>query len=229
MNLITFSSRVLVAFLLGILIGTERQWRQRMAGLRTNALVAVGSSLFVLLSAMVEFDSSPTRTAAAVVSGIGFLGGGVILREGFHVRGLNTAATLWCSAAVGVLCGGGFLVEAFIGTLVILMANTVLRRIQYKMNQSHYKSMELELSYRLQLVCTLEDVGHIRARTVEVLSKSPLILISLSSEETDNPLYMEVTAEILSTVGNKELLEKVVQELSLEKTISSIKWNIAMS
>ncbi len=83
-----------MAFVLGAILGLERQWRQRLAGLRTNTLVATGAALFVMLSALTPGDSSPTRVAAQVVSGIGFLAGGVILREGTTVRGLNTAATL---------------------------------------------------------------------------------------------------------------------------------------
>lgn len=104
-----FALRLAVGVGCGAIIGLERQWRARMAGLRTNALVATGATLFVLYAVATE-DSSPTRVASYVVSGIGFLGGGVILREGFNVRGLNTAATLWCSAAVGVLAASGHLV-----------------------------------------------------------------------------------------------------------------------
>ncbi len=92
MNWIEFTLRLAVAFSLGTAIGLERQWRQRQAGLRTNALVATGSALFVMLSSMSPQDSSPTRVAAQVVSGIGFICGGVILREGLSVRGRNTAA-----------------------------------------------------------------------------------------------------------------------------------------
>ena len=93
---------------LGAVIGFERQWRNRLAGLRTNTLVALGAASFVVFAALVPGDASPTRVAAQVVSGIGFLGAGIIFREGFNVRGLNTAATLWCSAAVGLLAGIGF-------------------------------------------------------------------------------------------------------------------------
>ncbi|MEV6423925.1 MgtC/SapB family protein [Streptomyces sp. NPDC051662] len=91
----------------GALIGVERQWRARMAGLRTNTLVATGATLFVLYGVAVDNTGSSTRVASYVVSGIGFLGGGVILRHGARVRGLNTAATLWCSAAVGVMAACG--------------------------------------------------------------------------------------------------------------------------
>ena len=124
---IEFTLRVACAFILGTVIGLERQWRQRAAGLRTNVLVALGSALFVLLGSMIPGESSPTRVAAQIVSGIGFLGGGVILREGVNVRGLNPAGTLWCSAAIGTLTRFGLLLEAAIGAGAMLGANVLLR------------------------------------------------------------------------------------------------------
>lgn len=116
---------------LGALIGIERQYRARMAGLRTNALVAAGSALFVLLSAngFHGADADPTRVAAQIVSGIGFLGAGVILRDGVNIRGLNTAATLWCAAAVGSLAGAGLHVVAAAGTVAIIAVNVGLREL----------------------------------------------------------------------------------------------------
>src|SRR5580698_3012369 len=107
--------RLTVALLLGSAIGFERQWHQKMAGLRTNALVALGACGFCVFSAMVG-QGDPTRVAAQVVTGIGFLGAGVILREGVNVHGLNTAATLWCSAMVGTFAGGGFWVPSLVAT-----------------------------------------------------------------------------------------------------------------
>jgi putative Mg2+ transporter-C (MgtC) family protein len=115
---------------LGALIGFERQYRARMAGMRTNALVSVGATLFVLLSAHGfggMADADPTRVAAQIVSGIGFLGAGVILRDGASIRGLNTAATLWCSAAVGALAGAGLYAVAAMGAVTVLAANILLR------------------------------------------------------------------------------------------------------
>ena len=117
-----YMTHLLAAMLLGALIGAERQWRQRMAGLRTNA---TGAAVFIL-SAMSASPDSPGRIAAQIVSGIGFLGAGVIMRDGMNVRGLNTAATLWCSAGIGVLCGRQFW-NATAATLIILCANILLR------------------------------------------------------------------------------------------------------
>src|SRR3984893_9459491 len=118
---------LLLALLLGAIIGFERQWRQRLAGLRTNTLVALGSATFVVFESLFPNEGSPTRVAAQVVSGIGFLGAGIIFREGLNVRGLNTAATLWCSAAVGVLAGAGALSYAALAASMVVAANLLLR------------------------------------------------------------------------------------------------------
>jgi putative Mg2+ transporter-C (MgtC) family protein len=135
LNLSTFTLRIVVAFALGIAIGLERQWRQRMAGLRTNALVAVGAALFSSISLLMNAGANPTQIAAYVVSGVGFLAGAVIFKEGFSVSGLNTAATMWATAAVGTLCGSGFLAEAAVGAVMVLAANVLLRPIVQRINR----------------------------------------------------------------------------------------------
>jgi putative Mg2+ transporter-C (MgtC) family protein len=126
MDLLTFAIRLGVAFALGAVVGLERQLRQGLTSARTNALVAVGAAQFVALSALLG-AGDPTRIAAQVVTGVGFIGAGVILHTGFQIRGLNTAATLWGAAAVGTLAGAGFLLEAVIGAAFVLLANLVLR------------------------------------------------------------------------------------------------------
>jgi hypothetical protein len=118
-----------VALALSAIIGFERQWRNRLAGLRTNSLVAIGAASFLIFESLVPDGSSPTRIAAQVVSGIGFLGAGLIFREGLSVRGLNTAATLWCSAAVGVLAGAGLALYAVVATAFVVFVNLLLRPI----------------------------------------------------------------------------------------------------
>ncbi len=142
MTWLEFSARLGIALLLGGIIGVERQWRQRGAVLGTNVLVSTGAAMFVMLSVMTSGDSSPTRIAAQVVSGIGFLGGGVIVREGLSVRGLDTSATLWCAAALGCLCGAGFQQQAFIGLLAILVSNILLRPLANKINRESVKTVK---------------------------------------------------------------------------------------
>ena len=115
------------AFVFGALIGLERQVRQRTAGLRTNTLVAVGAAVFVDLAVRLGGAEGATRVVAYVVSGVGFLGAGAIMKEGANITGLNTAATLWGSAAVGACAGASLVAEAGLATLFVLASNTLLR------------------------------------------------------------------------------------------------------
>ena len=110
-----------------MLIGFERQWQHKSAGLRTNTLVAVGATLFVLLSVNItRSNGDVTRIIGQVVTGIGFLGAGIIFKEGINIHGLTTAATVWCSAAAGCLAGAGYYVETLIGVVAIIMVNFLL-------------------------------------------------------------------------------------------------------
>jgi putative Mg2+ transporter-C (MgtC) family protein len=150
MTWIDFVIRLIIAFVLGVGIGIERQWLKERSVLKTNVLVTLGAAMFVMLSAMVPGDASPTRIAAQVVSGIGFLGGGVILREGSSVRGINTAATLWCAGAIGSLVGSGFLFQAYFSTLAVVGANLLLRPVvqvfQPKLIDQNPRNGELAIS-----------------------------------------------------------------------------------
>lgn len=130
-----FVAYLVTALFLGATIGAERQWHQRIAGLRTNALVSAGAAMFVSITHLVPLNATSLRVAAQVVSGIGFLRAGVIMREGLSIRGLNTAATLWCSAAVGSLCGLGFAKEAVIGAAGVLGANVLFRPLARKIDR----------------------------------------------------------------------------------------------
>lgn len=123
-----FLLRLAVALLVGFLIGLEREWAHKNAGLRTNMLVAVGSAIYVLLSLEMTQDGQgdATRIVGQVVTGVGFLGAGVILHQGFSVHGLTTAATIWCSSAVGCLAAAGYLQEALISTVAVLIINAGL-------------------------------------------------------------------------------------------------------
>lgn len=127
--------RIALAGVLGGSIGLERELREREAGLRTHLLVSVGAALFTIAGAY-GFDSAnvdPTRVAAQIVTGIGFLGAGTIIRQGFSVRGLTTAATLWVVAAVGLASGAGYYSGAVITTAVVLIALWPLRLAAYHM------------------------------------------------------------------------------------------------
>src|SRR6202049_3812524 len=145
-ELVDAIGRLGLALVLGSAIGFERQWHQKMAGLRTNALVALGSSGFVVFSAMVG-QGDPTRIAAQIVTGIGFLGAGIILREGINVHGLNTAATLWCSAMVGTFAGAGFWAPSLAAAGFVVATNLLLRPLVRRLNSRVMVAGDVEAHY----------------------------------------------------------------------------------
>lgn len=146
MSLEKFIVYLLICFFLSFFIGIERQYRHRSVGLRTTILVAIGSYLFVSFSVLLNgYNIDVTRIAAQIVTGIGFLGAGVILKDGVKIRGLTTAATLWCTASIGVLCASGFILEAISGTVIILFSNVFLRYVNKIVNQkSKYEQTKEE-------------------------------------------------------------------------------------
>ncbi|OIV40537.1 MgtC/SapB family protein [Flavobacterium johnsoniae] len=132
MSTTEFLFRLIAALIAGLIIGFERQWHHKETGLTTNMLVATGAAAFVLLSIKVSAVNSNidvTRITAQVVMGVGFLGAGVIFREGPNVHGLNSAATLWCSAAIGCIAASGYFIEALVCTLLVAIVNTVLEPV----------------------------------------------------------------------------------------------------
>lgn len=180
-----------------------------------------------MLSASIPGDTSPTRVAAQVVSGVGFLAGGVILREGLTVRGLNTAATLWCAAAIGATSGVGLLMHAIIGTIMVLLANVVLRPLGYLINQQPLKGTELELCYRCDVICRTNDESHVRALLLQSLDGNKLKLRSLFSEDIENHAdRVSVEAEMVTQERNDSFLEQVVSRLSLEPGVLAVSWRI---
>jgi putative Mg2+ transporter-C (MgtC) family protein len=221
-----FAERIVLALLLGVVIGIERQWRQRMAGLRTNALVAVGAALFASISILMNATINPTQVAAYVVSGIGFLAGAVIFKEGFNLRGLNTAATLWATAAVGTLCGSGFAADATIGAAVVVSANVFLRPIVARINRQPLDQTELAQVYEVAVTCPEQQEEAIRAKVLAQIRATTLTLRALESHNVD-PGRVRVTASVATTSRADAKLERIVGRLSLDPTILAASWRIA--
>ena len=131
MPLLELMLRLLLAAGLGAAIGIERETRQKPAGLRTNILIALGSALFTMLSIDIGgVGNTPDRIAAQVVTGVGFLGGGAILRSGRNIHGMTTAATIWVNAAVGVAAGAGYFAMAIAGTAITLVVLALLPPVE---------------------------------------------------------------------------------------------------
>ena len=221
-----YTFRIVLALIFGALIGLERQWRQRRAGLRTNALVSTGSAAFVTVSAMIVGDNSPTRIAAQVVSGIGFLGAGVILREGLNVRGLNTAATLWCSAAVGTLVGLGFLIPALITTATVVAANIILRPLGDRINRQKQSAQEAPVCYRLQATCLNHDEDYIRSLLMQLLSTDNVLPNALRSEMLEGSHKVCVEIEVITSGRHDKHMERVIKRLGEEPGITALSWEV---
>ena len=133
---LTVITKIVLALGLGYLIGMERERHGKVVGTRTISLIAIGSALYVLMSPAI-FGGDNSRIIAQVVSGIGFLGAGIIFKDGDTIKGLTTAATVWCAAAVGCLCGCGMFAEAILGTAAILGVNILFKHIKHEEHPEH--------------------------------------------------------------------------------------------
>jgi putative Mg2+ transporter-C (MgtC) family protein len=187
-------------------------------------LLCLGAATFVIFAALVPGEASPTRVAAQVVSGIGFLGAGLIFREGLSVRGLNTAATLWCSAAIGVLAGAGHLLFATVATGFVVFVNLLLRPIVNFINRQPLTSTELEIGYVLSVTCRSPDEAHVRALLLQGLAGSGLGLRRLDSNDLEGTGRVVVTAFVTAHQRVDADVEKIVGRLSLEPTVSAARW-----
>jgi putative Mg2+ transporter-C (MgtC) family protein len=219
-----FVTNVGTALVLGVLIGLERQWGQHRAGLRTNALVAFGAGLFVGLSTLMEQEASPTRIAAQVVSGLGFIGGGVILREGLNIRGLNTAATLWCSGAVGSIAGAGFPAEALAGTAGVLTIHLGLRPVTRWIDARKETGSDVETYYHLRVECDSDHDAQVRQVILRhVGGNDRLSLQGLATEDTENGRTV-VRADIFAMERNDRAMEEIVARVSIEPEVRAVRW-----
>ena len=216
--------RLVVALLLGAAVGVERQYRQRAAGLRTNALVALGAAGFALIGFSMAGEASPSRMAAQVVSGIGFLGAGAIMREGLNVKGLNTAATLWCAAAVGVACGAGFFALAALAAGLIIAVNIVIRPLVGLIDRSPRAGAEEERAFRIAATCTPGSEGPIRLLLVKQIAASEARLLRLDSEEVEGGAHVALTARVIAAGDAVAAIEAIIARLSLEPAVTRAGW-----
>jgi len=216
--------RLAAALLIGAVIGFERQWRQRMAGLRTNALVSLGSAGFVVLSQTLSM-SGGTQIAAQIVSGIGFLGAGVILREGINIRGLNTAATLWCSAMVGMFAGAGQPIASAIAGGFVVGTNLLLRPIVQAINKQPIAVGEVETHYSVELRCQGQEEAHVRALLLQAARGADLGLRRLTSENLEDSPQVTVSALLVSPSRNDAALEQIIGRMSLEAFVTAAHWH----
>ena len=223
-----FLIKILLSFSFGVCIGLEREWRKCAAGLRTNVLVSVGAAIFISMAVDIG-GTAAERIASYVVSGVGFLGAGVILKDGASIRGLNTAATLWCTAAIGAYCGLGYVGEPLVGVVLIISSHIFLRPVSNsirKMSPFRVSDQE-EYHYRFVALCNEQEENHIRTLFIQYIGNNPdLMLKSISSTDANIPLYVKVDVEMISVKRQDRSMEKVASFLTLEKGIVSIKWEL---
>jgi putative Mg2+ transporter-C (MgtC) family protein len=172
MTLLNFLPQLLLALALGSLIGLERQWHRRLVDLKTNSLVCMGAALFMSVSYTGGAYVEPIRMAAQIVVGVGFIGGGLLLRDGNKIIGINTAATLWCCAAIGTLCGLGRMLEASVATVLLVGANTVLRALAHALQMRMGLSDSLTEQLSFELECPPEQAAQVRAALETVLRQA---------------------------------------------------------
>lgn len=196
------------AFILGGCIGIERQYRQRTAGLRTHVLVTLGAAVFVNLAKSLDGYDGAVRVIAYVVSGIGFLGAGVIMRQDGGVQGLNTSATIWCSGAVGAAAGSNMYTISILATLFILSINIFLRPIVNIIDRKPINN-QTEITHNLNIITNIGDtkkvIQHMRGILAsvniqmqdfsinsfgheEVIIKAVLVVTSITQEEMNDIL-----------------------------------------
>ena len=224
MNLSDFVFRIFSAVVFGFFIGLERQLTGHIAGIRTNVLVSLGASIFVLFSIIVEAPDI-TRIAAQIVSGIGFLCSGIIFKEGTNVRGVNTAATIWCTAAIGVLCSAGKPLYALSATVVVLMGNLIFPFITnriYPLTGFH----DGEHTYKITVICSEQKEFAVRSLIMTHIAGTRLTLINLESADVIGG-KVEIKATMLcENRRQNETAEKLVGKIGLEEGVTKAGWEL---
>ncbi|CAM3712968.1 MgtC/SapB family protein [Smaragdicoccus niigatensis] len=220
--------RVGLATVLGIIIGIERQWRARAAGLQTMALICMGAALFLILSAY-TFHSGQHDTSkipASIVSGVGFLGAGVIMRQGSAVTGLNTAATMWATASVGAFAGAWMWREAITGAAVIVLGNLFLSPLAGRMDRSRSKfSREMPpADYQFDVVCGSDAEGHVRSLLSPALTHSHFQLKAVRAMVTTNSNEIALRIELSATARDDTVMEAADRTLSADPAVRSVSW-----
>jgi putative Mg2+ transporter-C (MgtC) family protein len=214
------------AFALGTLIGAERQYRQRSAGLRTNVLVCVGAAAFVDLGNRLTGAEGSVRIIAYVVSGIGFLGAGAIMKEGMNVRGLNTAATMWATAAVGACAGADMVAQSVALTLFVLAGNTLLRPLVNAIDRIPLSERTSEATYEISVTTDAKRAAEVRDSLNELLEAAgyPVRETRIVFRSDDN---VEVAAVLVPLAAEPDDLDAVVADLTKLRGVSHATWNVS--
>jgi len=206
------ATSLMLAFLLGALIGAERQYRERTSSLRTHVLVAIGSATFVDMAVQIGGPGDGLRVMANIVTGVGFLGAGLILKEGANIRGLNTAATVWCSAAVGACAGANLPAQAILLTIFVLVCNTALRPVVNAINRIPVRDQAVEAHYEVTVTVPPAGVAAARDAMTAALAAADYP-VSQIEQHPRGAEATEVVAGLISTSVEAVELDRVVATL----------------
>ena len=229
-----FTVHLIIAAVLGGIIGLERQWTRHPAGILTTLIVCIGSFAFTAFSFLVVGEvKDVTRVAAQVVSGIGFLGAGVILREGGNVRGLNTAATVWASAGVGILCCLDNAVYAMLVALAIVFLHLVIHPISEQIDKNRRydkteKKNREEALYRISVICSGEDELAVRKDIMQIIKNEPDALLHTleSTNSRSDESNKKIRAFITTKNNNDALIESILTKIGKNGEIISAAWKV---
>lgn len=219
-----FILRIVVAVGLGFCIGLERELTGHLAGIRINVLMSLGSCLFLLFP-MLYGSSEMFRIASYIVSGVGFLCSGVIFKDSVSVRGINTAATLWCTAAIGILTSSGMFLFAAVATAILIGSNAVLRPLVRRIRPL-VSSDEVERQYRISVTCQEAAELAIRSLLLRQQTCRELCLNNLESSDI-NGEKVEIYAEYIGTGKPKSrVLEQIVRESLEQPAVIKAGWEV---
>lgn len=226
-----FAIRLLIAAVLGSIIGFERQWTRHRAGILTNVIVCIGSFSFTSFGYLVSGGNTDlTRIAAQVVSGIGFLGAGVIIRDGGNVKGLNTAATVWASAAVGILCCLENICFAMFVASIIVVLHLILHPISDKIDKmkkyEKTKNFKNEKLYKISVICPDEFEYEVRKNIMHIIKNESEALLHTLESTNAGETNTKIRAFITTKTDNDVLIESLLTKVGKTEEIISAGWKV---
>ena len=225
-----FSLRLATAIVLGLIVGLERQWTRHQAGIMTNVIVCVGAYAYSAFSYIAnQTNVDVTRIAAQVVCGIGFLGAGLIIRDGTNIRGLSTAATIWTTAAIGILCTLPNILFAVLVAIAIVILHLILHPLSIYINnrRSNQRTKErIENLYKISIVCSEDTEIDTRTHLLKTIrEKNNVLLHNLESQPTDDG-NVKIKAYLTAQQKNEDVIESIVGHVGREQGVISVGWKI---
>lgn len=215
---LSISVRLIAAVVFGTIIGLARQWRQGMTGLTTHALVAFGAAAYCTLPAILNV-SEDIRMGGQVVTGIGFLGAGLIMRDGHNIRGLSTSATVWATGAIGVLAGYGELFEAAEATLLILLINITSPKLVRLVAKVVPHGPTTAQQHTIELRTATENEADVRAHLMAQIGDHQLSVKSLARRINSIDQSITIDVVVSGDLMDNEVISALIQSLSLSPTI----------